>query len=520
MWVKGLSVKSLYLLLILIVCVFLFAGVAFSQVPDWKNRTTTGSEYIGGKYNATLYTMYDPGIGQSFQQIEYFYNNSIKRGDFVDHPEAYAFIKDDIPEDSVIMCWWDYGDSITGYTGRDTVIKDPSREIADMVFIYQYLSDEEKALFLQNNCTESHNNIMGVARLMTSTDTEEIRAIMNKYNATYLFVDKWDADKSSAFYYALGEEPVYTGSPDFSLTTVGKAVNRDTLKGFSLVYADSQCAIYKLEPGLTLGDIAAPVSALLIATGIGVIGLFFQPMIQSLANGLTSLFDKFFGFLIDGIKSYIQRLFGVKEAKVRKTTAVTRSPVLLGISRRELLIAIVCIFILGAVFAYAKVFRLTLDVFVMFILAAGLTTVIHELAHRYFARRYNAETEFKFWDIGTISLLLTSLVFKTPMGQPGRNITNKQGELSPKVQGLISLAGPVASLLLALLFLLLMSIDIRQVNLGLTGFKMSMLACVYSLMPFEPMEGMRILKWNKPVWGLIFLPALGFYLFMLIFILP
>jgi hypothetical protein len=51
------------------------------------------------------------------------------------------------------------------------------------------------------------------------------------------------------------------------------------------------------------------------------------------------------------------------------------------------------------------------------------------------------------------------------------------------------------------------------------GFSMNMLSTVYSLMPFEPMDGGRIFGWSKLLWAFIFIPLLLFYLVMLVFIL-
>lgn len=415
-------------------------------------------------------------------------------GQDVDYSGAYAYIRNNTPRNATIMCWSDYGHPITDLTGRNTVVRDSSQD--------------------------SNDRITDVARLLTSTDPQEVRRIMNQYNATYLFVTNRDAGKTGAFYYASGKPAVSPASPDFGLTTVGLATRGESLKGFRLVYSDDRCKIYELEPGVTVSDVALPVAAVTVAVGAGVIGAVFQQLIQA----LSSVASKLVGFVTDGIKSYGLRLFGLKEAQARKVSAKGKKPILLGLSSQELLIGLICILILGAAFAYAKGSILLLSTLLVFILAAGLSTVVHEAAHRFAAGRFKAEAELKFWDLGTLVLLLTSVLLKTPMGQPGRNITNKAGELSKKVQGLIAIAGPIASLLLALVFLVLWGSNalggVGLQSLSLLGFKISMLACVYSLMPFEPMEGMRVLKWSKGAWGVLFLPALGFYLYLLIFVLP
>jgi Zn-dependent protease len=115
-------------------------------------------------------------------------------------------------------------------------------------------------------------------------------------------------------------------------------------------------------------------------------------------------------------------------------------------------------------------------------------------------------------------MLLTVLAFSVPFGQPARTLVNYSGEKGDRRNGVIALAGPAVSLSLAIVFLVLLAYFGSLTELWKSGFTMCMLACVYSLMPFEPMEGAKVLKWNKVAWGVAFLPALAFYLFMLIFV--
>jgi hypothetical protein len=54
--------------------------------------------------------------------------------------------------------------------------------------------------------------------------------------------------------------------------------------------------------------------------------------------------------------------------------------------------------------------------------------------------------------------------------------------------------------------------------IGVLGFSMNMLGTVYSLMPFDPMDGGKIYGWSKVLWGMLFIPLILFYLVMLVFI--
>lgn len=235
-------------------------------------------------------------------------------------------------------------------------------------------------------------------------------------------------------------------------------------------------------------------------------------------TGSSSLLYKIWEFLFKGIINYIQNWYNKIERKIRKVSTVERVPFILGLSSQEIVVGIVSAVLVGMIFAYKDGLLFVLGAIVSYVLISGLTGVIHEIAHRYYAYRYKAVAEYKFWSIGTVTMLFTVLAFSVPFGQPARTLVDYNGEMGKHKTGVIALAGPAVSLSLAIVFLLLLMYAGSFTTLWKSGFTMCMLACVYSLMPFEPMEGAKVLKWNKVAWAVTFLPALAFYLFMLIFV--
>jgi hypothetical protein len=245
----------------------------------------------------------------------------------------------------------------------------------------------------------------------------------------------------------------------------------------------------------------------IFALVIGVLLAWFWPWLAKLLQ-----------FLYDAIKSYLQKQFSTKEAKYRGVTAKPKKSLLFGVSLVELFVGFACILLIGITFAYAKDYLLSVDKLLVIIVAAGITIVISEMVRRFTAHHYKAETEYKFWDAGAIILVITSLLHQ-PFSRPARTIINKPDELGARKQGIIAMAPCVASLLLSIIFLMLLAYGNGYEMLGREGFKMGMMLCVYSLMPFEPMDGMRVINWNKFAWAIVFLPALVFYLGMLLFVL-
>jgi hypothetical protein len=226
--------------------------------------------------------------------------------------------------------------------------------------------------------------------------------------------------------------------------------------------------------------------------------------------------QKMIGLVYDGIKSYLQKLFSVKEEQYRKVKPKPRKKWLFGISITEFFVGIACALLIGITFSYARESLSSLSGLLVVTVAAALTIVVSELVRRYFAARYSVETEYQFWDAGAVILVVTAIL-RQPFSRPARTIVNRQGSPGAKKLGIIAMAPCVASLALSIVFLLLTAAGSGFETLGKEGFKMGMMICIYSLMPFEPMDGKRVIWWSKMAWGALFIPALAIYLGVLLF---
>ncbi len=161
----------------------------------------------------------------------------------------------------------------------------------------------------------------------------------------------------------------------------------------------------------------------------------------------------------------------------------------------------------------------TMFVLLPIVLVGTLTGfIIHELAHKFFAMHYGCYAEFKLWLSGLCFAIILSLltsgafVFAAPGAVYiwGKNITRKQN-------GIISIAGPVANLILAIIFLVvgffattgsylqMLFFGVYQINLFLGGFNM---------LPIPPLDGFKVFAWNKPLWIILFLVFVGLFIFL------
>ena len=153
-------------------------------------------------------------------------------------------------------------------------------------------------------------------------------------------------------------------------------------------------------------------------------------------------------------------------------------------------------------------------VFGMALGAVSLGFVFHELGHRLIARRFGYFAEYSMWPMGLMIALGFSL-FGFVFAAPGAVMIYPRGtawgtsSLSRQKIGLISVAGPTTNIGLAVLFLVL---DVIQPTLLFTlGAQINTWLAVFNLIPFGPLDGAKILKWNKGIWLITIAGAGGLF---------
>ena len=138
--------------------------------------------------------------------------------------------------------------------------------------------------------------------------------------------------------------------------------------------------------------------------------------------------------------------------------------------------------------------------------------LVHELSHKFVARRYGCWAEFRA-DYRMLGLAVVTAYFGFLFAAPGAVMI--AGNVDRERNGKISLAGPGSNLLIAVACL---SILLTGVT-GLVNDALSMLFMFsailggFNMIPVMPFDGAKIWQWNKPVYILTLLVA-GF-LFLL-----
>ena len=181
---------------------------------------------------------------------------------------------------------------------------------------------------------------------------------------------------------------------------------------------------------------------------------------------------------------------------------------------RDLLKAWVAISIAFAVVLskFPNLRALDLSFYQVFIIAAvsvGTGFLLHELGHKLVAQRYGCFAEFRSFDQMLILAILMSF-FGFVFAAPGAVMI--QGPVGRKRNGMISAAGPIVNLVLALFFIFILLIfptGFLKV-LAFYGFFINTWLALFNMIPFGIFDGAKVLRWDKKIYGIIVAIAFGF----------
>jgi Zn-dependent protease len=281
-----------------------------------------------------------------------------------------------------------------------------------------------------------------------------------------------------------------------------------------------------------------PVAAVAVGTGLGLIGL----LLVSKAGDITGAFatkasgpfnrgyakwkgkpliketgDFTYGYAKGRFTSHLFKQLAKVEPE--KGVAVQRQPFLAGFSAVELGVVVATSVFLGMAYMMANQINWADPaLFVTYILVAGVAIIVHDLTHRYVAWKYGAVTEYQFWFLGTAIMFITAFFFRVVYAMPARLSINDSDKLSTRQQAMVYCSGPLVSVLMFGIFMLLVPLGGFAATIGLLGASMNLLSAVYSLMPFKPMDGRKVLKWKWPVWAALFFPLLVLYFALTIYV--
>jgi len=132
------------------------------------------------------------------------------------------------------------------------------------------------------------------------------------------------------------------------------------------------------------------------------------------------------------------------------------------------------------------------------LLTVGIGFLFHELAHKFTAQYYGCMAEFRadnkmlYLALGLAALV--GFIFAAP------GAVMIAGRVTHKENGIISLAGPLTNFVLGVIFLGLSFLILYWSSILFFGFTINMVLGLFNLIPLGPLDGKKILLWNRYVW--------------------
>jgi Zn-dependent protease len=210
------------------------------------------------------------------------------------------------------------------------------------------------------------------------------------------------------------------------------------------------------------------------------------------------------------------------------------------LEKDEILQIAICV--LAISFAFALVFAKPAGVaghpleFAVFIIPLLVTVgsgfILHEMSHKLVAIYYGAAARFRMWVQG-LALMLVFPLMGVPIlfAAPGA-VYIYSNRITPRQNGIISVAGPAMNVALAAFFVLLAFFaPIRQfysflsgsgmdfadygivdgvLNVWRFGAAMNIMLALFNMIPAFPLDGSKVFAWNKLAWVAAIVPALAF----------
>jgi Zn-dependent protease len=161
-------------------------------------------------------------------------------------------------------------------------------------------------------------------------------------------------------------------------------------------------------------------------------------------------------------------------------------------------------------FAFSPIYRFRFEVFLEYVPISflGILTAffVHELSHKFMAQKLGLWSEFRMYPFGLVLAFFLALFTGFVFAAPGAVMF--RGESREFETGRIAVAGPLANILIAVVAYGLYHFVFFEVSVvgKIMGFiaLVNALLAAFNLLPFGPLDGVKVIRWNGIVWSVLF----------------
>jgi Zn-dependent protease len=183
-------------------------------------------------------------------------------------------------------------------------------------------------------------------------------------------------------------------------------------------------------------------------------------------------------------------------------------------SRNEIKDLLISVFALALIFSSFSIDLIPVTLFIVV-----LVFFSHELGHKFLAQHYGLAAEYKMWTWGIvlgliIALLPGGFVFVAPGAvyiSHRKDFAFQVARVTRNQYGLINFIGPLINITVGVSMIAL-NFFIPLALFTLTA-RISLFLALFNLIPIPPLDGSKILTWNKKLWALAFaISLIGLFL--------
>ncbi len=176
---------------------------------------------------------------------------------------------------------------------------------------------------------------------------------------------------------------------------------------------------------------------------------------------------------------------------------------------RDLIISFFVISLCFGILYVGRDFEALYTILPITMIGVGIGFILHELGHKYTSIHYGYWAEYKLWPAGLILALFSSFIGFV-FAAPGAVYTYGNF-IDTKEHGIISVAGSIVNIILAIIFLLIAIAiyptitpfnEISQIGFLICalGFSINSYLAAFNMIPIWNLDGSKVLKWNGLVW--------------------